>query len=269
MRLVFIISALVLLASCRSSRNIGSAIAKKDTVDVKQNAPKVDTARLIRSVLNRMESNLVDYNTFSSKIDVDYRGGDNKHYDVNANLRMYKDSAIWVSINAVLGIEAMRILITRDSVFLLDKLNKTYVERRVDYLQEVTSLPLNLRTLQNLLIGNPVFLDSNIVSYNVSSDQASVSLLSIGNWFKNLLTLTATDNMLVHSKLDDTDISRSRTANLSYGDYENKKGKLFSTKRRISVSEKNKLDISLNFKQYDFNQEVNFPFTIPRNYKRR
>ncbi|HZF65617.1 MAG TPA: hypothetical protein VEZ55_14080 [Chitinophagaceae bacterium] len=88
MRLVFIISALVLLASCRSSRNIGSAIAKKDTVDVKQNAPKVDTARLIRSVLNRMESNLVDYNTFSSKIDVDYRGGDNKHYDVNANLRM-------------------------------------------------------------------------------------------------------------------------------------------------------------------------------------
>ncbi|HZF65616.1 MAG TPA: DUF4292 domain-containing protein [Chitinophagaceae bacterium] len=176
---------------------------------------------------------------------------------------------MWVSINAVLGIEAMRILITRDSVFLLDKLNKTYVERRVDYLQEVTSLPLNLRTLQNLLIGNPVFLDSNIVSYNVSSDQASVSLLSIGNWFKNLLTLTATDNMLVHSKLDDTDISRSRTANLSYGDYENKKGKLFSTKRRISVSEKNKLDISLNFKQYDFNQEVNFPFTIPRNYKRR
>jgi hypothetical protein len=75
--------------------------------------------------------------------------------------------------------------------------------------------------------------------------------------------------MLVHSKLDDTDISRSRTANLSYGDYENKKGKLFSTKRRISVSEKNKLDISLNFKQYDFNQEVNFPFSIPRNYKRR
>ena len=73
--------------------------------------------------------------------DVDYRGGDDKHYDVNATIRMHKDSLIWASVNAVLGIEAMRLLITKDSVFLLDKLNKTYTTRSVDYLQEETSLP--------------------------------------------------------------------------------------------------------------------------------
>ena len=160
----------------------------------------------------------------------------------------------------------MRLLITQDSVFLLDKLNKTFLVRSIDYLQEVSSLPLSLPTLQNLLLGNPVFIDS-VVSF--SNDNNTITLLSIGNSFKNLVTIKSDNNFLMHSKLDDVDIARSRTADLSYDDYENKKGRPFSSKRRITVAEKNKLDISLNFKQYDFDEEVNFPFSIPKNYKQR
>jgi len=265
--LLTIISAIILLASCRSTRNIQTAIGKKDTAtETTTVTNKIDTAQLIRDALSKLNENKVDFNTFSAKVDVDYRGGDDKHYDVNATVRMYKDSLIWASVNAVLGIEAMRVLITRDSVFLLDKLNKTYTARSVDYLQEVTSLPLDLRTLQNLLIGNPVFID-RVVSY--TNDNGVISLLSIGSAFKNLVTINASNNTLVHSKLDDVDIARSRTADLNYDDYETKKGKLFSSKRRISVAEKTKLDISLNFKQVEFNEEVSFPFSIPKNYRRK
>jgi hypothetical protein len=262
--LFILISAITLLASCRSTRNIQTAIAKKDTVETVTEPNKIDTAQLIREALNKLGENKVDFTTFTAKVDVDYRGGDDKHYDVNATIRMHKDSLIWASVNAVLGIEAMRVLITKDSVFLLDKLNKTFTARSVDYLQEVTSLPLSLSTLQNLLMGSPVFIDS-VVTY--TNDNAIVTLLSIGSSFKNLVTINAANNTLVHSKLDDVDITRSRTADLSYDDYDTKKGKLFSTKRRISIAEKNKLDISLNFKQVEFNEEVSFPFSIPKNYK--
>jgi hypothetical protein len=157
-------------------------------------------------------------------------------------------------------------LINKDSVFLLDKLNKTYLTRRIDYLQEISGLPLTLSALQNLLVGNPVFVDS-IVSY--SNDNNSIALLSIGKSFKNLLSINGNENVLVNSKLDDLDITRSRTANLTYDNYENKKNRKFSSKRRISVSEKNKLDISLHFKQYEYNDDVNFPFSIPKNYKQK
>ena len=114
------------------------------------------------------------------------------------------------------------------------------------------------------MVGNPVFIDS-VVSF--SNDNNTISLLSIGNSFKNLVTINGNNNLLVHSKLDDIDITRSRTAGLNYDDYENEKGKTFSSKRRITVAEKNKLDISLKFKQFEFNDEVNFPFSIPKNYK--
>lgn len=264
MRILIITLAIISLASCRSTKPIQTAIAKKDSVEVTR-SNKVDTQQLIRTALAKLNTNRIDYKTFTAKVDIDYRGGDAKHYDVNGTLRMYKDSAMWMSINAVLGIEAMRALVTKDSVFLLDKLNKTYTARSVDYLQEVTALPLTLNTLQNLLVGNTVFVDSNLVSY--STDNTNISILSIGRWFKNLLTINAENSTLLHSKLDDVDITRSRTADLSYSDYENKKGKPFSTKRRIAVAEKNKLDISLNFKQYEFDNEVSFPFSVPKNYK--
>ncbi len=265
MRFIIIIVAIITLASCRSTRQIQTAIAKRDTIDTVSVA-KIDTAALINNAVQALNNNRIDFKTFSAKIDVDYRGGDDKHYDVNATLRMYKDSLIWVSVNALLGIEAMRMLINKDSVFLLDKLNKTYLTRSIDYLQEISGLPLTLPALQNLLVGNPVFVDS-IVSY--SNDNNSTALLSVGKSFKNLLSINSSQHVLVNSKLDDLDITRSRTANLSYDDYEHKKGKNFSSKRRISVSEKNKLDISLHFKQYEYNDDVSFPFSIPRNYQEK
>jgi len=93
-------------------------------------------------------------------------------------------------------------------------------------------------------------------------------LLSLGELIKNLITLNEADKSLLHSKLDDRDPARNRTADLTYSEYESKKGVPFSTKRRIVVTERNRLDIKLEFKQYDFNQEVSFPFSIPKNYGR-
>ena len=265
MKIILILLAIITLASCRSTKKIQTAIEKKDTVET-VTTPKIDTTQLINNALLTLKNNRIDYKTFSAKVDVDYRGGDDKHYDVNANLRMHKDSLIWISVNAVFGIEAMRLLINKDSVFLLDNLNKTYLTRSIDYLQEVAGLPLTLSNLQDILAGNPVFIDS-VVSY--SNDNSTISLLSIGKTFKNLVTINGEKNVLVHSKLDDLDITRSRTADLNYDDYENKKGKSFSSKRRITVAEKNKLDISLNFKQYEFNDDLSFPFSIPKNYKQK
>jgi hypothetical protein len=127
-------------------------------------------------------ANKIDYTTFNAKVNVDYRDATGKNYDVNATVRMYKDSAVWVTVNAILGIEALRVLITRDSIKLLDKQNKLYTARSVDYLQEVTALPLDLKTVQDLLVGNPVFLDSNVVAYARGNN--TISLLSIGDLFK-------------------------------------------------------------------------------------
>ena len=263
MKFLYLIVLFFLLAACRATRPIQTAIAKKDTA-ASVSREREDSLRFIAEAMESLKANELNFETFTAKVNIEYSGSDGKRYDVNASIRMLKDSAIWVSANAVLGIEAFRALITKDSVKILDKLNKTYTARSVDYLQEVTSLPLNLATLQNLILGNPVFFDSNIVSY--SQAPGTITLLSVGPYFKNGLTLSTDAKTVQRSKLDDADLARNRTADLGYWGYENKQGPLFATRRSISITEKKKLDIQLDFKQYGLNGEVSFPFSIPKNY---
>ena len=87
--------------------------------------------------------------------------------------------------------------------------------------------------------------------------------------FKNLLTLSVNNNLVERSKLDDLNIAFNRTGDLTYYQYENKTSVFFSTFREITVAEKTKVDIILDYKQYDFNKELSFPFAIPKNYKRK
>ena len=268
-RIVFFLAvAGYFLSSCRSTRKIQTAIAKKDSVLVVEDSIKIsgeDSLAVIRHAFENIQKSKINYTTFAAKVNVDYQGTDGKKYDVNANIRMYKDSVIWISITAILGIEGLRAYITKDSVKILNKQDKIYMARSVAYLQEITALPFDLHTLQEVLIGNPVYFDSSILFY--SRTGTTISLLTTGKWFRNLLTLNE-KGRIENSKLDDVDLNRSRTCNLGYAEYENKKGVFFSTKRRITVAEKTNLDIKLDIKSYDFNETLSFPFTVPKNYKR-
>jgi hypothetical protein len=260
---LIVIAGVLLITSCRSTRKIQTAMAKKDSTNVVPVSKGEDSAAVIRQSVAALNSHHIDFTTFSAKVDVDYVGGDGKKENANANVRMYKDSAIWISVTGLFGIEGLRALITQDSIRIINKLDKIYTGRSVAYVQEVTGLPLDLTSLQDLIIGNPIFIDSNIVSYTRAGN--AISLLSVGEFFKNLATLN--DGYIHHCKLDDIDINRNRTCDLSYDDYENKKGVNFSAKRRVTVSEKAKLDIKLDFKSYNFNETLSFPFSIPKNYK--
>lgn len=257
------------VSSCRSTKRIQTAIAKKDTtVVVPVVDAKADSVRFIQEIYSSIEKNRIDFSTFSAKVKVDFTGSDGKKPDFTANIRIKKDSIIWVNVTALLGIEVFRLIVTPDSVKLLNKMDRKVELRSVSYLQDLAKIPFTFKELQALLIGNPVFLDSNnIVSYR--KDDKTISLLSISDVFKHLLTVSTDDYRLLHSKLDDADQLRNRTCNITYGNYENKNGLLFPTSRSITVVEKTKLDIGLQFKQVDFNLDLTFPFNIPRNYKRQ
>ena len=261
--------AFYVLCSCHTPRHIVQApIPKKDTVAVVETIPsdkaRKDSVLFMQDTYRKILANKIDFTSFSAKVDVDYEDGEGKKYNVNAHLRMKKDSVIWITITGALGIEGLRLLINKDSVRILDKQNKVYIPRSIPFLQELIELPLDLHTLQELLIGNPVFLDPRILSYTRSDN--SITLQSNGDVFKNLFTISSKDYLAQTSKLDDIDPQENRTCFLTYSDYEDKKGVFFPTKRKILASEKKKINIKLDFKQYEFNEKLSFPFTVPKNY---
>ncbi len=254
--------------SCKTTKTtISNVIAPKDSVvTTTSDSFTRDSLNLATATRKNLEANYIDFKTFSAKIKVDVENAKGKQPDITATLRMIKDSAIWISLNATfLNFEVYRIYITPDSVILMNKQDKEVQYRSLDYLQEVTQIPFDFKTLQDILIGNPVFFEDSNAGFRKLDDFTLVS--TIGNDFKNLLTLSAEKNLLLHSKLDDVIVFRNRTASITYDDYVSSGEHSFSTKRQIIISEKNKIDIRLNFKQFEFNKELSVGFVVPKNYK--
>lgn len=265
---MMVLGIVAFIVGCRSTKKIQTAITKKDTVEVVKLPDENlhdDSVKFIAQAFDSIAKNIINFNTFSGKIKVNFEDKDGKRNDFTAYIRLRKDSVLWIKIDALLGIEAFRILITPDSVKVINKLDKVYQLRSVSYLQDITHLPFTFTELQNLLMGNPIYLDSNIVSFK--KEEKTISFYMIGTIFRQMLTVNKDDFTLENSKLDDADIARSRTCLVIYHDYEKKNNIRFSTFRKLTITEKNKLDIEMEYKQYNFNEPLGYPFTIPKNYK--
>lgn len=74
--------------------------------------------------------------------------------DLSGQLRMRKDSLVWVSVTATMGVEVLRAKISNDSVWLLNRLEKTYLAEPLDSVSAQLGIPLSLPLVQILLLDN-------------------------------------------------------------------------------------------------------------------
>lgn len=68
-------------------------------------------------------------------------------------LRMRRDSTIWISASALMGIENLRALITQDSVILINRMEQTYLAEPFSAMEETMGTP-SFREVQSTLLGN-------------------------------------------------------------------------------------------------------------------
>jgi len=267
--LVLVMAVAGMISSCRSTKKLQAALSIKDTQLVVKPPPQtIDSLRGASDVLKTLRKNAINFTTFSAKIKVDYEDQKGKNPDFIAFVRLYKDSVMWVSINApLLSFEAFRILITKDTIIILNKLNKSVERHPFKYIRDIADIPLDFSVLQNIVIGNPIYVGDSIVSFRKTGNHVLIG--TIGDFFKSLLMISSDNNVLESCKLDDIELGQNRTADLTYSSYEKDNGFYFATYREITVAEKTKVEIDLNFKQYEFNKELSFPFSIPRNYKKK
>ena len=61
---------------------------------------------------------------------------DQSFNDLSGQLRMRKDSIVWVSVTATMGVEVLRAKISNDSIWILNRLEKTYLAEHVDSLDQ-------------------------------------------------------------------------------------------------------------------------------------
>lgn len=269
LRLFFLpLCFILILSACRSTKKIGQAISKKDTVTIiaTPGLTYKDTLQFISGLIDSIENRRLPYTTFSAKTKVVYSNKDGKQPDFIAFIRMQKDSIIWLSLANDIGIEGIRMMITPDTIKVMDKLAKTIQVRPLSSLQEISQIPFSFTDLQKILIGEAIFFDKDKV-YSYSTKSNEYTMYSNTGLFKNAVSLNS-DFFIEKSRIDDLNPALNRRADLFYKDYEWKDRIAFSTFREIFISYKDNFNVQMKFKDYQINPTLTFPFSVPKKFKK-
>lgn len=107
-----------------------------------------------KNLIDSLEKNEFQFNVLSAKASI--KVIDDKETSFKAHIRVKKDSAIWVSITPLLGIEIARVLITKDSVMFLNRIDKQYFVGTFDYINNKFGTDLDYQMLEAVIVGNSI-----------------------------------------------------------------------------------------------------------------
>ncbi len=270
MRIQIIIVLLLSLAHffCRPTRNISRVVHKNDTAQTTcfnaRSKQSLDSLKVIDDILKQIDRNCINFKTFTAKMRIHYTSVIEKDVDFTAFIRIQKDSIIWISLTGKLGIEGFRILVTPAGIQIMDKLHKTIQTLPISNLQYITNLPLDFKALQNILVGNPIFINTNVTLCTEYNSHILISM--VGTDFKHTITISKPENRIIQSKLSDVQDGNNVTCNISTIEFEMKNNYWFPTERNITILGKTQTDIALNTKSFSIDEVLTFPFNIPKSY---
>jgi len=273
-KIIFFFGAVVLIASCSTFRKVQvlkEALSKKDSAQVQllSNVSKVDSSAIVKNIIEKIAQTKIDFKTMNARFKVDYESATSAdNYIVNVSL--IKDSAIYITIRGAMGVIGLKALINKDSVVLIYPLkkNKNIEHKSLSYLQEVLKIPFKFITLQDLVVGNPIFMDNaKVVSYKVNNSKLEVGML--GSLFKNLIVLNEDNSRILQLKLDDIDITQHRTCAIAYSNHVPVNQYQFPMNRELIISAQSRLEVRMEVKEFSFNEPLKYTFGLPKPGKRK
>lgn len=90
----------------------------------------------------------------TANLSIQAEGNGMAYNDLSGQIRMRKDSIVWLNVTATMGVEVLRAKISNDSVWLLNRLEKTYLVEPLDSVSAQLGIPLTLPLVQILLLDN-------------------------------------------------------------------------------------------------------------------
>ncbi len=189
----------------------------------------------------------------------------------NINLRIRKDSVIWLSASLI-GIEGGRVLITRDSVQVLDKLHREYYAGDYAYLSQRLNVPVNFDMIQALLLGNylapigantqPTIGTEGTVQ-RIRYEQAGLLIMQLID-----LAQGRPRQLMVQ------DAGNSNQFTVDYSDFRalerNAQPFAFETQVQVQQGTASPTNVTLTYRAVDVDKEqLQFPFSVPKGYVRK
>ena len=253
-RCIGIVLIALCISSCASKKKI--AVQNGSNTNIMNNGTTNNHAFLI---------NNLNLTSFSGRAKTKVEMGDMKQ-DVTMNIRIQRDKAIWISITATLfNYEAARVLITPDSVKIMNKLQSEYIKKPFSYVHKYTGAGVTFQTLQDLLLGNVSRQLLNTDRITVASTSDETQLVGVNDNLSFQYSLNADYRPKVFRLT-----VQGAEGNLEafYGNFATIGGYNFSNNQQINIKSNGiKVSALIDYVKTEFNEVLEMPFTVPTKYK--
>lgn len=218
----------------------------------------------VKFLVKKIETRLMPFDWFGAKTHADITLPDDQTVGFGLNIRVRRDSVIWLQFMKV-GFEGARARITPENgVEILNRQDKTYMVMSFAMMEKLYGVALTFGELQDLLMGLPAgyakrrFKSSVADNFHLlsSSDGGETMQVSLED---STYFMRRYQRENAAGKLD-----------FSLDAYEKLGEKYFSKLRNVSVKGSNgqRLELRIDFNEVTFDEPQKIGFEIPDKYRR-
>ncbi len=222
----------------------------------------IDSRLSAKSVIKAHYQNKTNFKTLRGKLKIDYDNGEDAQ-SFTVSLRMEKDKGIWIS--APFGI--VKAYITPNRVSFYNKLQNEYFDGDFSYLSQLLGTEVDFNSVQNLLLGEAIF-DLKKDKYSISTMANSYRLTpkTERELFKVLFQIEPKNFKMATQQVSQPE--KGRFLQINYQNYQTVGPTVWPNVISISAVDGTiDNEITLEYKNLELNQKLNFPYTIPKGYQ--
>lgn len=243
--LVFIVTALI---SCKSAKVSDKAISNMSA----------------RTIVKKNQAAAFSEHSVKASLQIKYKGKDELP-NINASLRMVKDSIIWMNFSK-LGFPIAKLIVTPTEVKFYEKLSKSRFEGDFELISSWLGTSFDFEKVQNLLIGEVlVSLEAQKLMSSVKDGHYELHPKKRNPIFDLKYSIDPEHFKVMKEQI--SHVEKNQNLTVLYKDFHKINESLFPKGFLISAKEgENETIIDVNYKNVQFDVPLRFPFEIPAGY---
>jgi hypothetical protein len=230
-------------------------------------------------LFSKLKEKELKFNWFSARFSAEYTNN-GKNNSFSGQIRIRKDSLIWISLTPMLGIEAVRVMISQDSVKLINRLNNTYFIGDYEYVNRFLNTNIDYDILQAIMLGNDLQFYEN-GKFRASVDRGDYKLSTSARHKLKKYVHNNQDTLKIfiqniwldpqNFKITHAEVKEIRRDNIklesNYGTFEMVSGQLFPKEMNYIIWAENTIKVQTSFSRIVIDLPQQFPFKIPASYE--
>ena len=220
----------------------------------------------VKPVLNIEE---IDFGYFHGKARMVLRDA-NKEREVKANIRIRKDSVIWMTFS-VIGVQGGKALINKDSITIVSTMDKEYFVFEYPELSKRFNFEINYDVIQAAMLGNPIIKRSDL---DEVQQESSMYLMKQHAGTIDVMNFINAASMKVE-KIEMKESNSNNSLVINYSNFQPVGTKIFPYNGTINLFYKGAAGLLNTTIIFEYSKaevgdkELKFPFNIPKKYERR